>query len=169
MLQPTALQNDKDNNNNNNNDNDSGNARGPADFSWETAKTFWIILIIAAIISLLHVVYKIDKSRRYKMHAPDVRLVSVATGRAAAAAAVTANVEPVESVAGDEEEEEQDGLQRPGRAVVRMTRSSSDVSNLPRYERFDEGAACGEHVKVERRVRYTYVLGQAWPGGVRRG
>ncbi|KAL6160695.1 hypothetical protein ACJQWK_02241 [Exserohilum turcicum] len=71
MLQPTALQNDKDNNNNNNNDNDSGNARGPADFSWETAKTFWIILIIAAIISLLHVVYKIDKSRRYKMHAPD--------------------------------------------------------------------------------------------------
>jgi hypothetical protein len=112
-----------------------------SDFTWHNAKAFWIIMIIAAAILLLHTMYKLTINIRR-------------------------NNEPQALELEDREhigEEINHGIRRPRRAMVRRNTRSSDVSALPRYEEFNEDVKCGEDMQVEKRGRYSYAVSGSWP------
>jgi hypothetical protein len=115
------------------------------DFSWNNTKTFWIVMIVAGVVLLLHLLYKIDQNAHYKRQIR--RAESFQLGRRMSSG----------------QERQECGLQRPLRAVTRRKSSSSNVSVLPRYERFNEDEVCGQDVQIEKRGRYTYALGERWP------
>ena len=123
---------------------------GP-DFSWRSTKIFWIVIIVAGVVLMLHLLYKTGKRERYK------RPIRTTPG-------LRFGTRPTEAT-GDRQPE--CGLQRPWRAMTRrcsVRSSSSEMSVLPRYEPFAEGEVRAQDVQVEKRGRYTYVLGEAWPG-----
>jgi hypothetical protein len=116
------------------------------DFSWANAKALWVIVILIAGVFILHAIYKISM----KIHQRRVQRAEQHefTGLVS------------ESTAGRQEGDAA-SLQRPSRVL--LTRRSSEVSVLPRYERFNEGEPCDEDAKVEKRGKYTYVLAERWP------
>jgi hypothetical protein len=119
----------------------------PGDFTWSNAKVLWTLLIIGASVILLRILYKIClKVRERRGHGNDEH-------------------ELAGFIHGSTRQGLEGGgirLQRPSRALT--TRRSSEVSALPRYERFDEGEPCSEDAELEKRGRYSYVLGERWPG-----
>jgi len=125
---------------------DSNYDASASDFTWPNAKALWVMVIIGAGLIFLRIIYKFCM----KMHQRRVQR--------------DGEHEFADLVQGStriELEGDAIRLQRPSRAV---TRRSSEVSALPRYERFDEGELCDEDARIEKRGRYSYVLGERWPG-----
>lgn len=125
---------------------DSNYDASSPDFTWPNAKALWVMIIIGAGLIVLCIIYKVCMKvhqRRVQRAGPhefaDLILRSTRVGLEGGAIR----------------------LQRPSRAV---TRRSSEVSVLPRYERFDEGEVCDKDARIEKRGRYSYVLGERWPG-----
>jgi hypothetical protein len=123
-------------------DQTTGDVHKGSDFSWHNAKTFWIIMIITAVILLLHILYKLTKTIHRDRHTQILEL---------------------EEREPHIEEEIDHGLQRPRRAMMRRNTRSSEVSALPRYEEFNEDVKCWEDMEVERRGKYTYAVTRSWP------
>jgi hypothetical protein len=122
-----------------------------SDFSWHNAQTFWIIIIIAFSILILHILYKLTKSIRQRRRARIAEIQQLTVQRSHLFEEDVVVAETARRVR---------GLQVPSRA---LTRRSSDVSALPRYEKFSEDPRCDEYVEVEKRGKYTYVV-QPWGG-----
>jgi hypothetical protein len=117
------------------------------DFSWANAKPLWVIVILVASLFFLHIIYKISM----KIHQRRVQRAEQHE---------LAGLVPESTTCGQEGGATR--LQRPSRALL-TRRRSSEVSALPRYERFDEGEPCDEDAEVEKRGKYTYVLAEGWP------
>ena len=125
---------------------DSNYDASASDFTWPNAKALWVMVIIAAGLIVLRIIYKICMKRheRRAQRADEHEFADLVQGSTRVGLG--------------------DGairLQRPSRAV---TRRISEVSALPRYEQFDEGELCDEDARIEKRGRYSYVLGERWPG-----
>jgi hypothetical protein len=119
-----------------------------SDFSWHNAQTFWIIMIIAFTIFILHITYKLTKAiRRRRLLTSEVHQLEERRIHGEIAAETTLRIR---------------GLQVPSRARTRRRRSSSDVSVLPRYEQHGQDMEGDEDMEVEKRGRYTYPVGR-WP------
>jgi hypothetical protein len=126
-----------------------------SDFSWHNAHTFWIIITVAFSLLVLHILYKVTKTIRQQRRAQitEVHQLTVQSSHI------------FDEVVAAETARRVRGLQVPLRA---MTRRSSDVSALPRYEKVGEDAKCEEGLEVEKRGRYTYVV-QQLPGRIQGG
>ena len=143
MFPPSSMQSEQQN----------SDFQDEPDFSWTSAKSFWIVMIVASVVVLLHILYKAGKRHRYKRQIRTAPSFSLRSGRL---------------IRISQDRRQDCAVQRPLRVMTRRcsggSNSSSKVSILPRYEQFAEGEACGQHVQIEKRGRYTYVLGQQWPG-----
>ncbi|KAH6868605.1 hypothetical protein BKA58DRAFT_318221 [Alternaria rosae] len=125
---------------------DSNYDASASDFTWPNAKALWLMIIIGAGLIVLCIIYKVC----IKVHQRRVQRAS--------------EHEFADLIQGSTRVELEGGAirsQSPSRAV---TRRSSEVSALPRYERFDEEEVCDKDARIEKRGRYSYVLGEQWPG-----
>ncbi|EUC36445.1 hypothetical protein COCCADRAFT_88129 [Bipolaris zeicola 26-R-13] len=128
------------------------------EFSWPHSKPFWIILITASCILLLRILYKLYQTLKYRRRLRGLQNIGL-EGR-------VQTEQGTDMQAGGEY-----SVQRPARAVTVMRRMSggSEVSVLPLYERFEEGGICGGDVRVEKRGKYVYVVGEGGKGFDARG
>ncbi|KAJ6199130.1 hypothetical protein J3E72DRAFT_188300 [Bipolaris maydis] len=133
------------------------------EFSWPHSKPFWIILIIASCILLLHILYKLHQTLQSRKRLRGPQNIGLDG--------------PMQTEHGTDMQAglsvgEERSVQRPARAVTVMTRrvsGGSEVSVLPLYERFDEGGVCGVDTRVEKRGRYVYVVGEGIKASDARG
>ena len=123
-----------------------------SDLSWPNEKPLWITLILALTLLGLHIIYKLTRCTQRRRHS-----TSTIRPQPQHDDFVTSTQTPVDAFTRFEEVDAGDGeVTRPLRTVMRH---ESDVSVLPRYERFDEGVMCGEGAELEKRGRYMYMLG----------
>ncbi|KAA8612359.1 hypothetical protein PtrV1_12928 [Pyrenophora tritici-repentis] len=125
------------------------------DYSWQKAKPLWILVIVIGTLLALYILYKITRCilRRWENTHARVSTAGPLGGDAVDSSTTTPRWDDARA-----RERHSDGeITRPATAV---TRQNSSNSILPRYEKFDEDGKCREEVKVEKRGRYTYALGE---------
>jgi hypothetical protein len=120
------------------------------EWSWEKAEFLYVFIILVASLVLINITYKI---------------VGTILGRRHGRNQEHGLVELAQTALRGELEVTRADIQRPLRA---LTRSSSEVSVLPRYG-LDQGELCDRHVEVEKRGKYSYVVAHYWPGGGKTG
>ncbi|KAF1938677.1 hypothetical protein EJ02DRAFT_436924 [Clathrospora elynae] len=120
--------------------------RTGADFSWQSAKTFWIIMIVIAVIIFLHLLYKLKNSMYRRLRPPLPGAIPLNDRERRTFQQGTTNT-PWET---DMQE-----LQELPRAYIRR---NSEGSVLPQYKKDGgEERLCPEDVTLEQRGRYSYV------------